>query len=108
MEYLNSGNNNRKRWQVSTHLLSQIKNFQDCSVGYPAQLEVDAAVDAVISIWADSGQHIFLYRMYAETGSLELEDLDLINEVIRDHKLSCTVGEVEQQLIRECEERTGT
>lgn len=93
---------------MSTYLLSQIKNFQDCHVGYPAQLEVDAAVDAVINIWCDSGQHIFLFRMYAEMGSLELEDLDLINEVIRDHQLSCTVGEVESALINECMRRVGT
>lgn len=88
---------------MSTHLLSQVKNFQDCHAGMPDGLEVSAVVDAVIQLWDD-------YSMIKSTeeNGVCLEDSQTIEQIIADHALGCTVDACETALLEECEDIVST
>jgi hypothetical protein len=85
---------------MTTYLLAQIRNFKSCNVCYQASLEVDAVVDAVISIWGD----LTVVQATVDHG-VAREDLEIINSIISEEDLNCSQEVCKEALIAECYER---
>lgn len=85
---------------MNSYMLDQIANWRACNARIPDGYEIEAVVEAVLDGWADPD----VVRQTAING-VHPSDREWIAEIIREHRLTCSVQECAEALLAECRKR---